>query len=321
MKRLTAQNTGLALAAVLLAVVLLVYLVLFIAEKGALPGEFEITTTVNNAIPLIFAALGQTLVVLTGGLDLSVGGVMNVTNGIAAGYMTDSPGAILLWSVVILAVGAVVGAVNGVLVAYGRLQPILVTLGTLSVMQGVALVVLPSPGGAVPPGVTNVLVNPDHPFGLITVAVACAIWFVLRRTGFGTGIYAIGNDRLAARAVGVPVDRITVLTYTASGTFAAAAGLMLAATTTGGDPTSGNVFTLTSIAATVIGGVSLFGGRGSGIGAILGAFVITLLINVLFFARIDPLFAPLYEGAILILAAALTAILGLYVARRGRRAS
>jgi len=107
-----------------------------------------------------------------------------------------------------------------------------------------------------------------------------------------------------------------VLGYVTSGTFASAAGLLLAATTTGGDATSGDVFTLTSIAAVVIGGVSLFGGRGSGIGAIVGAFVLTLLINVLFFASIDPLYEPFYEGLFLVLAAALTALAGYWVHRR-----
>jgi ribose transport system permease protein len=127
--------------------------------------------------------------------------------------------------------------------------------------------------------------------------------------------YAIGNDRQAARAGGVRVQRMTVLIYVTSGVLVATGGLLLAATTTGGDATSGDVFTLTSIAAVVIGGVSLFGGRGSGAGAIVGAFVLTILINVLFFADIDPLYEPLSEGVFLISAAALTALLGLLLRR------
>jgi ribose transport system permease protein len=222
----------------------------------------------------------------------------------------------ILWSVLILLFGAVTGLVNGLLVAYGRLQPILVTLATLAILQGVALKVLPQPGGTTPPALTNTLVNPNAPFGFVLVALACLIWWVVRRTRYGMQLFAVGNDRVAARFRGVPVRRTLVLAYVSSATFASAAGLLLAATTTGGDATSGDVFTLTSIAAVVIGGVSLFGGRGSGVGAVIGAFVLTLLINVLFFASIDPLYEPFYEGVFLVLAAALTALAGYWVRRR-----
>ena len=313
---LSAQNTGLVLAAGLFLLVLAAYLALYATETDSAPGGFELTSTVNNAIPLVFAALGQALVVLTGGIDLSVGGLMDLTNAVAATQMRDDPGSIVLWSVLILLIGAGAGLLNGLLVAYGRLQPILVTLATLAIFQGLALRVLPQPGGQVPAGLTRTLVNPDRPTGLLVVAFAALVWFVLRRTRFGIGIYAVGNDRRAARASGVPVPRVIVGTYTASGVLAAAGGLLLAATTTGGDATAGDVFTLTSIAAVVIGGISLFGGRGSGIGAIVGAFVLTLLISVLFFAHIDPLFQSLYEGIFLVLAATVTALLGYLVRRR-----
>lgn len=316
--RLSAQNIGMLLAFGLLVVILVVYLALYGAQQGRLPGGFELTSTVDNALPLVFAGLGQSLVVLTGGLDLSVGGLMDLTNSVAATQMHGNAGSMVLWSVLILLIGAAAGLLNGLLVAYGRLQPILVTLGTLAILQGLALKVLPQPGGTVPSGITRVLANQDQPYGLIVVALACVIWFVLRRTRLGVNIYALGNDRQAARASGVPVLRTVILTYTTSGVLVAVAGLLLAAATTGGDATSGDVFTLTSIAAVVIGGISLFGGRGSGIGAIVGAFVLTILINVLFFAHIDPLYEPLYEGVFLVLAAVLTAVLGLLVRRRLR---
>jgi ribose transport system permease protein len=314
--RLPAQHVGLLLAFSLLAVIVAVYLVLYGARKGHLPGDFELTSTVNNALPLVFAALGQAVVVLTGGLDLSVGGLMDLTNSVAATQMHNSVGSMTLWSVLILLIGAAAGLLNGALVAYGRLQPILVTLGTLSILQGLALKVLPQPGGTVPTGITRTLANPAQPYGLIGVALACVVWFVLRRRRLGTDIYALGNDRQAARASGVHVPRTILLTYATSGVLVAAGGLLLAASTNGGDATSGDVFTLTSIAAVVIGGVSLFGGRGSGIGAIAGAFVLTILVSVLFFANIDPLYEPLYEGVFLVLAASLTALLGMLVRRR-----
>jgi len=314
--RLTTQNAGLTLVVGLLVLVSVVYLVLYAVQESALPGNFEVTSTVNNALPLVFAALGQSLIILTGGIDLSVGGLMDVTNSVAATHMHGGAGSILLWTVLILGIGAVTGLVNGLLVAVGRLQPILVTLATLAILQGLALKVLPQPGGSVPGGLTSTLVNPDRPTGLVVVALACLVWFVLRRTRLGVGIYALGNDRQAARSSGVPLVRTTVALYVASGMLVSFGGLLLAATTTGGDATAGNVFTLTSIAAVVIGGITLAGGRGSGFGAIAGAFVLTILINVLFFAHIDPLYQSLYEGFFLILAAASTALLGTLVRRR-----
>jgi ribose transport system permease protein len=317
--RLSAQNTGLWFSVVLGVAITLVYLGLFTATKGTVPGSFELTTTVNNLTPLAFASLGQCFAVLTGGIDLSVGGMMDVTNSIAAAEMTGSAGSVVMWIIVILLMGAGAGLANGLLVAYGRLQPILVTLGMLAILQGLALKVLPQPGGMVPSGVTRVLANPSAPDSLIILAIACLIWFAVRRTRFGVSVYAIGNDRRAARMRGVPVRRTIVATYMASGLLSAVAGLLLAATTTGGDPTSGDVFTLTSIAAVVIGGLSLFGGRGSGIGAIIGAFVVTLLTSVLFFASIDPLFEPFFQGVFLVLAAALTAFIGYWARQRRTR--
>jgi ribose transport system permease protein len=222
----------------------------------------------------------------------------------------------LLWLVVCLAIGAAGGLLNGLLVAYGRLQPILVTLGTLSIFQGIALYVLPNPGGQVPRGLTRAVLNPSAPSALIWVLILGLAWFALRRTRLGVSLYAIGNGEAAARARSVRVRQTKVTAYVLSGMLAALAGVALATTTTGGDAVGGDVFTLSSIAAVVIGGISLFGGRGSAIGAICGAFVLTLLVNVLFFANIDPLFQPFYQGLFLVLAVGASTLLGRMLRRR-----
>jgi ribose transport system permease protein len=216
--------------------------------------------------------------------------------------MHPGTGSMVGWSLVILLIGAAGGAINGVLVAYARLQPILVTLATLSIYQGLAIKVLPEPGGSVPIDYTNVLANPNGPTGLAFVGVIVFFWFLFRRTRLGVGVFAVGNDEGAARAQGAPVRMIKVSAYVVSGVFAACGGLFFAATTTGGDATSGDVFVLTSIAAVVLGGISFFGGRGSAIGAIAGAFILTLLTNVLFFANIDPLYQSFFQGLFLIVA-------------------
>jgi ribose transport system permease protein len=304
------QSAPLLLALTILVGTLGVYIVLFESDLHRLPGNFEWTSLVNNSLPLVFVAVGQTVVVLTRGLDLSVGGVIALSNTIVASHMHEGTGSMLAWSLIGLAVGAGAGMINGALVAYGRLQPILVTLATLSIYDGLAIKVLPEPGGAIPLSYTKILTDPLAPWGLVFVGVAIAIWLVFRRTSFGVNVFALGNDEEAARARGVPIRRTKVGAYVFSGTFAAAGGLFYVATTTAGDATSGDSFILTSIASVVLGGISFFGGRGSAIGAIAGAFALTAVVNVLFFAHINPLYQDAFQGLFLVVAVVLGALVG-----------
>src|SRR5207253_7891856 len=133
-------------------------------------------------------------VVVTRGLDLSVGGMIDLTNGLAATHMHAGTGSMLAWSLLVLLIGGAGGAINGILVAYGRLQPILVTLATLSIFQGLAIKVLPEPGGVIPPDYTKIVANTTGPWGLVYVLVVIALWVVFRRTSFGVSVFAIGND-------------------------------------------------------------------------------------------------------------------------------
>jgi ribose transport system permease protein len=311
-----AQNVGLALVIALLAACIILYCVLYIVTQHRLPGGFELTSTLNNTMPLAFAALAQTLVVLTRGIDLSVGGIVDLTNAMAALTLMGGPVQTTLWTIAILAVGALCGLVNGVLVAVGRLQPILVTLATLSVFQGIAIKILPQPGGAIPPGFTGVLANPNIPLSLIYIPIIGILWAIFRRTSLGVAVFAIGNDAGAASSHGINVRRTTILAYMLGGIASACAGLFLAANATAGDATTGDTYTLTSIVAAVLGGVSLFGGRGSGLGALFGAFVTVMVVNILFFAHIDPLYQTFYEGLFLLAAVVAANVIGQFVRRR-----
>jgi ribose transport system permease protein len=304
------QSAPLILALLILAGTLGIYIVLFESELHRLPGNFEWTTLINNSLPLVFVAVGQTVVVLTRGLDLSVGGVIALCNTVVASHMHGGTGSMLAWSLIGLAIGAGAGFVNGALVAYGRLQPILVTLATLSIYDGLAIKVLPEPGGAIPLSYTNILTNPLAPWGLVFVGAVIVIWLVFRRTAFGVNVFALGNDEEAARAHGVRIRPTKIGAYIFSGTFAAAAGLFYVATTTAGDATSGDSFILTSIASVVLGGISFFGGRGSAIGAVAGAFALTAVVNVLFFAHINPLYQDAFQGLFLVVAVILGALVG-----------
>jgi ribose transport system permease protein len=316
LERWLGHHAAALIALLLLGAMIVLYVSLYVAGVSALPGGFELTSTVDNAMPLALAAVGQTIVVVTGGIDLSVGGMMDLTNSLAAVHMRGDPLSIAEWSLIVLAVGALGGLLNGLLVAVGRLQPILVTIATLSIFQGVAIRILPQPGGRVPKGLTNVLANPNAPTALAFLLLLALFWLALRRTRLGVSLFAIGNDGRAARALGVHVLRTRILAYVLSGVFAAAAGLFLAAAATSGDATSGDVFTLTSIAATVLGGVSFFGGRGSALGSIAGAFVLSILVNILFFAHINPLYQSFSQGTFLIVAVIAGALVAIVIRRR-----
>lgn len=305
-----AQNIGLILAGSILVLAIVGFIGIYTFQQHRLPGNFELTSTIDSAIPLVFAAVGQSFVVLTKGIDLSVGGVVDLSNAMAAVTMGKSLGSALVWSVVILLVGAACGLLNGLLVGVGRLQPIVVTLGTLSIFQGLAIRVLPQPGGAIPPAFTDLLVNPNAPTAIVFIILLALGWAGFRRSRTGVDLYAIGNDEAAARALGVNILRTKVIAYMLDGVLAAAAGLFLAGSATAGDATSGNSYTLSSIVAVVLGGVSLFGGRGSAIGAIAGALITTLIVNILFFSHVNPLYQSFYEGVFLLIAVVVGGVIG-----------
>ena len=219
-----------------------------------------------------------------------------------------------LWTVLIVLASAPPAALStALLVAYGRLQPILVTLATLSIYQGLAIKVLPEPGGPIPTPTRTSLTNPNAPTGLIFIgarARRCGSCF--RRTPFGVAVYALGNDEEAARARRRPRAADEGRRRTSSAGVFAAAGRALLVRDDDGRATRprGDVFMLTSIASVVLGGVSFFGGRGSALGAIAGAFALTLVINVLFFAHIDPLYQSLFQGLFLSSAVVLGTLVG-----------
>jgi ribose transport system permease protein len=313
---LAAQNIGLELAIFLAIACVLGYSAVYYVQQQRLPGGFEVTSTVNNTMPLVLAGMAQTLVVLTRGIDLSVGGIIDLTNAVAAIALGSTPATMILTSALVLLIGAACGLVNGLLVGVGRLQPILVTLATLSIFQGLAIRVLPQPGGQVPDAYTAVLANSSAPWSILYMIALGAGWFLFRRTRAGVAIFAIGNDPQAAQANGISARRSIILAYVLAGLLSGAAGLFLAAYATAGDATTGNGFTLSSIVAVVLGGISLFGGRGSAIGAIMGAFVINLIVNILFFAHINPLYQAFYEGLFLVIAVLAANAIGLLVRSR-----
>ncbi len=273
-------------------------------------------------------AIGMLLVILNGGIDLSVGSTLGLS-GVIAGYlmqgvMLDTFGIIAyppVWAVAVItcAFGAFVGAVNGVLIAYFKVPAFVATLGVLYVARGVALLMTNgltynNLGGRPELGNTgfdwlgfNRLFG--VPIGVIVLAVLailCAL--LLSRTAFGRWLYASGGNERAAELSGVPVKRVKISVYVFSGICAAIAGLVLSSQLTSAGPTAGTTYELTAIAAVVIGGAALTGGRGTIGGTMLGAFVIGFLSDGLVIIGVSSYWQTVFTGAVIVLAVLLNSI-------------
>jgi ribose transport system permease protein len=295
-------------------IVAAIYVALFALYASTQKGVFavsEINDLFNNALPLAIAAAGGTFVVLTRGFDLSVGGVVALSNVLMATVVGDGWQGGLAGLVMVLAVGLIVGAFNGFLVAFVGLQSIASTLGTMIVCSGLALIVLDAPGGAVPDFVSynlTDLVFDAVPVAALAAAALAAIWLVLRRTDFGTALYAIGADETAAGLAGISVARTKFFAYCIAGMLYGVAGYMLSAQTATGNPNSGNAYLLLTFAAIAIGGTAFSGGRGGVIGSMLGAATLTLLQKVLFSTGVSSFYTGIFQGVVMILAVLIAAL-------------
>lgn len=273
-------------------------------------------------------AIGMLLVILNGGIDLSVGSTLALT-GVFAGYLMqgielESFGVILflpVWAVVLLtlAVGAFVGAINGVLIAFLKVPAFVATLGTLYVARGVALLMtngltFNNLSGKAELGNTgfewlgfNRIFNiPISVIILVIVAILAGI--LLSRTAFGRWLYSSGGNERAAELSGVPVKRVQIIVYMLSGVCAAIAGLVLGSQLTSAGPTAGSTYELTAIAAVVIGGAALTGGKGNVQGTMLGAFVIVFLSAGLVITGVSVYWQTVFTGSVIVLAVLLNSI-------------
>ena len=268
----------------------------------------SITILSAQFLPLILAGVGQTIIMLTGGIDLSLGSVLALAMAV---FATQAQHGVILAGVLALAVGALVGGINGALVAFAGLPPIIVTLAASFLWAGVTLVVLPQPGGQVPEGLVKAYNNGWYGLALpaIVIVVALAGWKWIKTTRFGRSLYAVGGNEHSAFASGLNTTRIKISSYALAGVFVGLAGIGLAVQTGSGDPTIGAPYTLNSIAAAVLGGISFFGGIGRLRGTVLGALVIGLLGNLLLFTGISPFYQLVVQGVVLIAAIAVKTLL------------
>jgi ribose transport system permease protein len=292
-----------------LLIAIAVFVLLFLMVDWISPGPvsyFEISFLASGGATLAIAAMGQTLVILAGGFDLSAGAVISLVNVVLATQMQDSAGSILLWCALGIGIGLAAGAFNGFFVAMLGLQPIVVTLSTMFIVQGLTLLVMDKPGGLIPYGLTGALTGDALaellPMPLVLLAGLLLLWFLLRNSRLGVAIYAVGSDPEAAAAAGVPRRLVLFLVYLLAGGLYGAAGVFVSAQTGSGDPLVGNPMLLQIFAAVVVGGTRLGGGRGGLVGPVFGAFTLMLVVNILLVLNVSAYYSTVAEGLILILA-------------------
>lgn len=285
------------LLAVLLFVVNVVKLPAFVGGS-ALPG------TLSTLAPFVIAAIASTPALLAGGggIDLSIGPTFGLVNALIVATLLPrglgGPGIVIPLA---LATGTTVGLVNGFMVAVVRIQPIVATLGTYLVLEGIAIKLLPQPIGQVPAWIADMSNSYGPvPGGLILMAVPALIWFLITRTRFHKTLLEVGGDERAAFSSGVNVTLVRIVTYGIGGLFAGIGGLAMTALIQSGDATIGPQYTLIAVAAVALGGTSLLGGRGGIIGSIFGAIAIFLIQNVLSAFNVSTFWVQIAYGAILI---------------------
>ena len=285
------------------------FLALYLFSKNHLYfGSYNINAVLGLGTGLGFIALGQTIVMMTGGLDLSVGpasGVMLVT---ASYFINDgkSPWIIALGFLLIPFVGILIGLANGALIRYASFTPVASTLTTYIALIGIGFLIRPSPGGYMNSTVTDLLgrkVGPIPDVFIILVGCAIVLEYALRRSKWGIRLRASGSDEESARRLGVNINRSIIGAYIASALFAGAGAVMFIALIGVGDPAQGTTYTMQSITAVVLGGTSLLGGRGSFIGTLLGSVLMVQVLNATVFLNLSQTWQYLFQGLLIVFAA------------------
>lgn len=296
---------------------LIMLVVLLLINRSRQDNLFELNVINGNLrvwLPAMMLAFGQTLVVIAGGIDMSVGGTLSMCNAILATQITQesTPEQFISTVAIALLAGMAAGALNGFGVTILRLQPIVTTYATSFIFSGIALAILPQPGGRLPREITSFFrtpINEAVPVPAVVIGLMLLFWFVLTRTRFRQNLFASGSNADAAYTTGVPVTGVRFTTYVLSGLFAALGACALTFGNGTGNPRAGDLMTLPSVVAVVLGGTAMSGGRGSIVGSLIGVAILGTISNVLSFAEIDRWARPLVDASIIVVALAVPGLI------------
>jgi ribose transport system permease protein len=305
------RNQGLILSILFFAVLTVAVAVV----NGRAPSYFGMSMLIASATTLALVAIGQTVVVIGGGLDLSVGAVVSFTQAVMVVYLAPLglPAEVLILACI--AMGMAVGAVNGFFVSVVGLQPIIVTLSTMFTLQGLTLLALPRPGGVVPEDLMALLLDDTIsgilPGPVMVIVFALIVWALIKNSPRGTAIFAAGSDRQAALLAGMPVRRAVWSSYAIAGGFYGAAGAFVAAQSGAADPVIGKTLLVSSLTAVMLGGTLLGGGRGTAIGSVFGSLTVISMVTVLLAFGVADYFSSGIEALVLLAAVVINRETGL----------
>lgn len=293
----------------------LILVLLLVFTKVIQPniGASGLESLSRAALPFAFATAAQAVIVIAGGIDLSIASMMAVTSVTAAVLMDGASEQAAIFVIpIVLLVGVSMGAINGMLIVFTRVPDIVVTLAMLFVWEGVALLILNAPGGGAAEWLKSMIVGSVSIYGVpesitqfipksFILLIVCigVVWLPFRRSRFGLSVYAIGSSGLAAFRSGVAVNRTKIAAYAIGGLFAAMGGLVLTASTGIGAPIPGP-YLLASVAAVVLGGITLGGGRGGLVGPIIAVLILRLVRTDLALMSVDPNVTAIVEGTIMV---------------------
>ncbi len=303
---------------------LLLLVVIIVVNLLVQPNIFQRDTLNSNMrvfLPLIILAAGQAIVILGGGIDISLGSIVSIVNVILATQvgLQGDPQKMVAMMGVVLFVGMLAGAVNGFFVAYMRLQPIITTYATSFLYAGFALFILPNPGGGIPQAFSGFYRDTTPlgiPLGFFMIALILLGWGFLQQTRYGRYLFAVGGKADAAYETAVPVSAVLFSTYVVAGLMSALSGIAITMLVGSGNAGTGDQLTLSSITAVVIGGTALSGGVGGVAGAVIGAIILGLIKNIISFANIDTWWQTFVNAAIIVVALAAPGVIRLFRRKR-----
>lgn len=285
-----------------------VFVVVIAVNAYLQPGFFSYGVFKSNLAsftPLVLASMAQAVIILAGGIDLSIGSSITLSTVVMAAVMTDSPASMLLGVALAVISVLAVAILNGATIGYLKLPSIISTFAVSAICYGVALLIMPQPGGYIP----NIFYKTYQtsiafvlPVSLLLIVLGLLIWALIKRRRVYRFLYATGGNEQAAYANGINTRKVKLLAFLIAGVFIILASLVVAAQTSTGDANIGRAYTLNTIAAVVIGGISLRGGKGHLFGAVLGALILGFISNIIFFANISSFYQDLIKGLIIILA-------------------
>ncbi|THV12333.1 ABC transporter permease [Rhizobium rhizophilum] len=304
---MTALSIRRTLRVIIPTIAFVALFVLYIATHPRGLSTYVLTIWSNQSALLVFAAFAQFFVVLVRGIDLSVGAVVALTNVTASFALAGDGGSLVFGMAAVLLVGMACGLFTGLFVCFGNVPPIVATLATGAIYSGIALYLRPTPGGGVNSELSDAFtyaIGPIPTSLLLIIVTVLVITIVLRKTSFGMALKALGANEHSAQLTGINTTSMRISAHVLGGLMAGMAGLYVSMVTMTGDAGIGPTYTLNSIAAIVLGGVSLAGGIGTAVGVAVGAMLLKTVASLMFFSGLPPLAQPFFEGLILALAIA-----------------